>query len=365
MPWRWATCFKCLHNACEKHQFSATGHQATVTMPRQNSASGESDYDQDDILINKILNGAEEGEPLDFENIGDTVGKVDDAVDYENISDDDLLPDEESPGPSGAIRDPGETSDGDISDFMKEGEEGAGGFSEGDLDDLFGDSDLVDDKVELETEALDIDFLLGDLQDGISPSILAAADEEMLDSQDSAPPVDMDVEMVSPIRPKQLRPQDLVKQYFPDFAPHKILSFISLFQSKPTTLSIPHFDPPAVCVPTKKLEMAADDRGCFLGALTKISGESRGVIVIPREAEGMELDARENIENMSQEIAFERDLVLACEDWDSKVDAMMATPPASPKQKRTYNAEIGEDITHGSCSNKVSIYARITTVSFN
>lgn len=309
---------------------------------RLDSDPDGSNYDQDDVLINKILNGAETGEPLDFENIGDTVGKADDAVDYENISDDDLLPDEESQSLSGVAKGANGTSDGDLSDFMRESEEGAGEPSSGyNLDDLFGDSELIDDSVEPEAGVFGIELPIGDLRSGISPSAMAIVDE-ILASSPTGTSVDLDVEMLDQFHPEQPAPEDLVKQYFPDFSPHKILSFISLFKPKHTTLSVPHFDPPTVCVPKRKLEMAVDDRSYFLKTLNETSWGSKGVITISQAVENMGEDAQEIKEDVSQDIIFEKDLALVCEDWDSKLDAMMATPPPSPKRKRPYEGGVEE-----------------------
>lgn len=351
------------HNSPKQHQFPSTKAFAAInSMSRQNLIPGKSDYDQDDVLISKILNGVEEGEPLDFENIGDTVGKLPNAVDYEDISDDDLLPDEESPSLSGTSQDVDETSGENLANFMNEGEEGTEGNGlDGGLDYLFGDSELIDDTMISETGTLGIGLSAGDLHNGSPSSTRTTADEEMFaSSPDTVSSVGADVEILEQVRPKQLTQEDLAKQYFPDFSPHKTLSFISLFKSKPTTLATPHFERPKVCVPRKpKFEMAADDQGRFLKAFCEVSRRN-GVIIIRREVEDIEVDAKENIENESSDIKFERDLILACEDWDSKVDAMMTTPPPSPRQKRAYSEETEEVGTHYSRSEKVS--SRNTTL---
>lgn len=330
---------------------------AINSMSCKNSIPDESNHDQDDILINKILNGVEEGEQLDFENIGDTIGKLPNAVDYEDISDDDFLPDEESPSLSGTAQGVDETSDKNPADLMKEGgEETEGnGLNDG-LDDLFGDSELIYDTMVSETDALDIELSAEGLHYGFSSSTRTTTDEEMLASPpDTVSTVGPDVDILDQVRSKQPTQQDLVKQYFPDFSPHKTLSFISLFKSKPTTLAVPHFERPKACVPRRlKFEMAADDQGNFLKAASEVPRRDRGVIVVRQEVEDMEVDAKENIQNGSPDIKFERDLILACEDWDSKVDAMMATPPPSPGQKRAYSAKAEEVGTRYSRPEKVS-----------
>lgn len=323
-------------------------HLQTVSIPRhkalaainsmscQNTVPSEPDADeQDDVLINKILNGVEEGEPFDFENICDTVGKLPDAVDYEDISDDDFLPDEDSPNLSGTARGVDEASDENLADLMVEGEGEGNGLDDG-LDDLFGDSELIGGTIV--SEALGIGLSVGDLHNNSSSSTRTTTDEEMPASPDTVSSIDPDLEMLGQVCLKQPTQQDLAKQYFPDFSPHKTLSFISLFKSKPTTLAIPHFERPKVCVPRKtKFEMAVDDQGRFLKALSEVPTVGRGVIIVQPEVEDMEVYAEKKID-----MKFERDLILACDDWDRKVDDMMATPPPSPRGKRAYSEEAGE-----------------------
>lgn len=317
-------------------------------MSCQNAVPGKPDADeQDDVLINKILNGVEEGEPFDFENICDTVGKLPDAVDYEDISDDDFLPDEDSPNLSGTAQGVDETSDENLADLMMEGGGEGNGLDDG-LDDLFGDSELIGDT--MVSEALDIGLSVGNLHDSSSSSTRTTTDEEMPTSPDTVSSVGPDLEMLGRVRLKQPTKQDLAKQYFPDFSPHKTLSFISLFKSKPTTLAIPHFARPKVCVPRKiKFEMAVDDQGRFLKALSEAPMVDRGVIMVQSEVEDTEVYEEEKID-----INFERDLILACDDWDRKIDEMMATPPPSPRGKRAYSEEAGEVGTRYSRPEKVS-----------
>lgn len=334
----------------------------------------------DDALISGILNGdAIAGDvPGDF-SFGDTVGKVDDAVDYEDISDDDLPPDEEpasaTVNAAGGEAD-AEGDDDDLFDLMNEGEGGATSGALGDeLDDLFGDMDPMSDPVASGAGVgdLDMDLPMGmnlDFGDGSLPSLSVEGvpmdgGQLMLPSGSQGSPFFREIDFgMSPsglgdilgdqIQRSEPTPQDLVKQYFPDFEPHKILSFNSLFKSKPATLSTTLGKPPKVCVPTKiNLEMAPDDATIFSKA-TPVAGkgiaprEGRGVIVIPPQVEELGSDDEDEEEQRNREDAlrdasFERDLVLACDDWDSKIDAILATPPPSPVQpKREFDDDNGE-----------------------
>ncbi|RPB09738.1 hypothetical protein P167DRAFT_607773 [Morchella conica CCBAS932] len=328
-------------------------------MPHKNSGSIEPDDGEDDALINKLLNG--EGEvPEDF-SFGDTVGKVDDAVDYEDISDDDLLPEEEPSNAFNTTLDSTPSSDNDLFGMVEEGfvdeKDMVGEDKEGvedcqaeiDFDDLFGDSDPVDESVLSNTETLDINPPADGLHDR-EAFIMADADmdEEMLgffsDGNSSGEGSEMEIS----IQPRQ---EDLVKQYFPDFEPHKILSFNSLFRPKYTTLSVPSFNPPKVCVPTKvNLEMAPDGQAHFIKSIALVDSGLRGskrIVTIHQEPEVADVEG-ENTEDGPQNPVFDRDLILACDDWESKLDTMMTTPPPPPNLKRPSNDEV-EDNESGNC----------------
>lgn len=348
-----------------------TSSTTLTTRPKSPSLEDYSDVQDDDALISGILNGdAIAGDvPGDF-NFGDTVGKVEDAVDYEDISDDDLLPDEEpaSTAPGGGEEDA--EGEDELFDLMNEGEGGAGGGALGDeLDDLFGDMDPMSDPPATGGH-LDMDLTMGmnlDFSDGVAPLVsvdgVPVTGQLMLPSG-SQGSIFRDIDFGMPsgvdmmggdhsgIQRNDPTPQDLVKQYFPDFEPHKILSFNSLFKSKPATLSTTLVKPPKVCVPTKiNLEMAPDDQTLFSKATTVVGKvhlerEEKGIVVIPpviEEVESDDEDGKEDGGDTLKDASFERDLVLACDDWDSKIDAILATPPPSPVQpKREYDENDGE-----------------------
>lgn len=321
------------------------------------------EYPDDDALISGILNGdAIAGDvPGDF-NFGDTVGKVDDAIDYEDISDDDLPGEEES----NSKRDGGVDADADddIFDLMNEGGEAGGGGGGGgcgalgdELDDLFGD--MSDPPVVIGGELdMDLPMEMGlDFADGTVVPLVSLDGVPVGDGGQGGFFRDIDFGMVPGGvvlggQRSEPTPQELVKQYFPDFEPHKILSFNSLFKSKPATLSTTLGKLPRVCVPTKiNLEMAVDDQTLFSKATTTVGKthverNGRGVVIIPpviEEVESDDEDLKADGEDAGRDTSFERDLVLACDDWDSKIDAILATPPPSPVQpKREYDEDDAE-----------------------
>lgn len=347
----------------DTNPLSIKATMATKAMSCQSQISSESDYNQDDFLINGILNGGTiPGEvPADF-SFGDTVGKIDDAVDYEDISDGDLLPDEEFPSLLDTTRGVGGTSNGDLCNTTEEVE---GSELNIDFDDLFGDLELMNNTVVSDAGDLDMELTVEDLHDGTSSSTVAAADEQMLSfPRDNTSRDDSDAEVSSQINRKEPTTQDLVKRYFPDFEPHKILSFSSLFKPKPTALSIPFFKPPKVCVPTKaNLEMAADDQSYFIKAMAagsfRVLTDER-VIVIPRQTSDMKLDGDEECtKNGFRDMFFEKDLVLACDDWESRLDTMMMTPPQSPKLKRAHDMDAGGDAHRDCHENKVCYFCNL------
>lgn len=316
------------------------------------------EYPDDDALISGILNGdAIAGDvPGDF-NFGDTVGKVDDAVDYEDISDDDLPGEEETTlkRETGV----GADADDDLFDLMNEGEAGGGGGGAlGDeLDDLFGD--MSDPPAAIVGGELDMGLPMDmglDFADGTVVPLVSVDGVPLGDGQGGFfREIDFGMGpggVVLGGQRSEPTPQELVKQYFPDFEPHKILSFNSLFKSKPATLSTTLGKPPRVCVPTKiNLEMAVDDQTLFSKATATVGKmhverKGRGVVIIPpviEEVESDDEDLKADGEDTGRDASFERDLVLACDDWDSKIDAILATPPPSPVHpKREYDEDDAE-----------------------
>lgn len=305
--------------------------------------------DSDDELINNFLNnseqyGADAGADGSI-SFGDTVGKADDAIDYEDISDDELPPEEEAAGGSGSGREDGNADD----DAMEDGGDLLAGLADedgNDLDDLFGDmddagsvagGDLPDvEGVDLAAaaaggapEGMDFELeraLFGDA--GFSDS-----DVGMMDVDTSAQAHQQQLMMMNTIEAKEAR----ARQVFPDFEPHKVLSFSSMFKPKPGMLQLGPGKVPKVCIPTKPtIEMAPDDANMFNKAghaVTRLSPTTKPAIVAVQppseETEEMDVDDKEDDEDKDF-ATFDADLELACDDWESKIEAASKTPPLSP-----------------------------------
>jgi hypothetical protein len=289
-----------------------------------------SDDVEDDKLISKLISGddisADPAGPDSF-SFGDTVGKADDAVDFEDISDDDLPSEEEGPAKSPAA-DEGEDIHigGDLLAGMEED-----GNEMVDFEDLFGDmeGDFMSDPTAPVGHGE-----MGDLNGDISFDFTGVTDGGAGAGEADDVFGGMDFTMEPPVQQARVSPEDLAKQYFPDFKPHAILSFSQLFKPKPGTLQTGPQKLPKVCAPTKvHIEMAPDDGVLFnknSGAHKPAASGRRGVVTIPppvdEEGEENEDDgAKEEVDPI-----FERDLEIACEDWDSKLEAAMTTPPPTP-----------------------------------
>lgn len=280
----------------------------------------------DERLIQQFLGQGIDGEEeLDLNAIGDATGKVDDAVDYEDISDDDLPSEEDVPSSKPTSGDADDDEDL-LAGLASEAE------PEPDFDDLFGDDLMSDPAAPLgDTDLGDLsayslpdhgDTLLSDASHGTSADDLFGS----IDFGDS-----------SMIAPQPQNPEDLARQYYPDFTPHSILSFSSLFNTKIGKLQTGPQKVPKVCVPTKvHVEWAPDENSLFnkaTSAAHKVTtaSRSRGIVSIspPVEEDDDEDEEMEDSTGAKDPI-FERDLEIACDDWDSKLEAAMVTPPPSP-----------------------------------
>jgi hypothetical protein len=317
-------------------------------------ASSPNDFDelaaQDDALIYSFLN-PNDGE---IENIataeigwGDTVGKADEAVDYEDISDDDLPSEEERPG--------GGKDDEDEDEDLGLGEEPQGEPAEGegegevDFDDLFGSMDDDDNLMGESAPNGNFDDLNGfglpgsvDNLRSDDRSRASSVDEDILRSYGMSDDFTMDE------APVIEDPVKLAQQYYPDFQPHTILSFSTIFKPKPGTLQTGPQKVPKACLPTKvNVEMAADEAALF-NKQTSTSNkgmattQSKGIVAIPQQVE----EEPEEDEDMGQsdtekDPMFERDLELACCDWERKIEEAMNTPPSSPPPRSRDEFEEG------------------------
>ncbi|KAI5804466.1 hypothetical protein EDC01DRAFT_421124 [Geopyxis carbonaria] len=313
---------------------------ATVSAPpRPNDIVPKEEEVDDDDLINKFLSGGGDfadatGTEISF---GDTVGKVDDAVDYEDISDDDLPSEDE--GPTGDM-------DMQSEDLVEDLVTAEDVQMDGDFDDLFGDMEPTSDPVVPVDEDLDLgmDGVSFDF-DGADAAQIMSGDGSGLDSaQDLFRSMDFgvsDEQMDSVSRVQQASPEELARQYFPDFRPHSVLSFSSLFKPKPGALQSAPSKVPKVLVPTKLCaEMAVDDANIFLKAATATnrvvatSHRDKRIVVVPPPVEEISEDDKDQDEDEDTSLGlgpeFDRDLEIACGDWDKCIEAAMVTPPSSP-----------------------------------
>ena len=308
----------------------------------------EYDASKDDEIINKLLSGDPTGN-LDVIGYGDTVGKVDGAVDYEDISDDDLPSEEDATNSRNKVQG-GAT-----------GDDGGAAAGRDEFDDLFGDMDEPPfggaDSVMVDPGALDVDMGLDfsaehgvdiDIPDDAQLMVPTASQESLFRNIDfGAAPPEPEVVRKEPTR------EELLKLYFPDFKPHSILSFNEIFKPKPATLSVIPPKTPKALIPTKlSVEYLPDDEALFMKptstrAVTR--EDRRGTVVVsPIEGEGSDLEEEDGDEvvdfaNMTE---FDKRLMMACNDWESKVDEIMerddTTPPGSPR-RRPYDQIEEED----------------------
>jgi transcription initiation factor TFIID subunit 1 len=290
-------------------------------------------------------------------SFGDTTGKVDDAVDYEDISDDDLPSEDEATNRAGGV---GDDDGGDIlADLAKqEGEDDA----MGEYDDLFGEMEPMSDQV---APATDLNIAInGDMSFDFDDRTAAAAATAAEDDDDLFRGFDFGNEMAMP-QPEQIQqqnfsPEELAMQYFPTFKPNSSLSFISLFLNKTASLQKAPQKIPKVCVPTKiNIEMALDDENTFSKKGMPAAVE-KPIIEIPPLADPMDLEDQEREQEASESMdpVAERDLEIACDDWESKIEAAMATPPSSPppSQRLLHEEDIDEEFDIEDRSPKVSLY---------
>jgi hypothetical protein len=317
---------------------------------------------QDDELIAKLLNPTDEA---DIEQLGgaefrfgDTVGKVADAVDYEDISDDDLPSEEERPGGGKDDEDDAMGLGKELQGELPEGE-GSGGM---DFGELFGE---MDDDDNLIGESVPN----GNFEDLNGFDLPGPVDNLRSDDRTRASSVDSDIlrsygmsdDFTMDEAPVVQDPVKLAQQYYPNFEPHAILSFSTIFNPKPGTLQTGPQKVPKACLPTKvNIEMATDEVALF-NKQTSASNKgmtathSKGIVAIPQQVKE-EPEEDEDVEDRDAEKdpMFERDLELACCDWERKLEEAMNTPPSSPPRGRD---EFDEGVTEIGPSAKVcSIY---------
>lgn len=319
---------------------------ATVGLPPRPPPIPQPSEDADDEkLISQLISGDPNGESINFDDFGDTVGKAEDAVDYEDISDDDLPSDEELP----ELISKSTNGDGDEEDMEMGGDLLAGMADEpgmDDYDDLFGPMDPASDPAGPGDMSLDDVDISNAMDFDYDASAAAGVDTTVQSGEQQASDLFRSIDFGQDAQlggvPAQapLTPQELAMQLYPQFKPNAILSMVELFEPKPGTLGRGPQKTPKVCVPTKiNIEMAPDDLNAFnKTGPPKVNAAARSGIVVmapeEEEVQGEEGKEQETQEDEGMDPMFKRDLEIACEDWDSKIEAASLTPPPSPNPAR-------------------------------
>lgn len=273
---------------------------------------------QDDDAIKTMFADPTNAPEINLEGPIDQSGKADDALDFEDISDDDLPDEEEGGATGGSEQPPALTSDG--------------GSNDND-DDLFGDresSPLMGEPAMSPGAAIaDIDqqdIEMGGVDD------LAEMRRLNFDPEPSFPMANQDPDI--PAAPENV--SELLKQSYPDFERGKILNFNELFpprlanwvDKKPTRN-------PKPLVPTKlSLDLDVDQEKAFRipgpAASTTIqqiqAAEKDGLVSLlvpePVDEDDLEIFGRDDFASDNEVIGgfTIRDIETVCEDWDDIID---------------------------------------------
>lgn len=278
---------------------------------------------QDDDEIKRMFADPTHAPKIDLEGPIDQSGKADDALDYEDISDDDL-PDEEDGGATGGSElPPALTSDEGTSNDID--------------DDLFGEreSSPLHPEPAMSPGAAIADVDQQDIEMGGGDDL---ADLRALnfDPEPSYPMANQDPTI--PSVPENVL--EFLKQTYPDFEKGKILSFNELFPPRKANW-VDKKPPknPKPLIPTKlSLELEVDQEKAFRipgpassTTLQKIqAAEKNGLVSLlepePLDEEELEIFGKDDFESDMEVIGgfTLRDIETVCEDWDDIID------PASP-----------------------------------
>jgi transcription initiation factor TFIID subunit 1 len=316
------------------------------TQPPQEQPTQEDADDNDDDEIGKLLAGATDasGKPQGLDSLLDEIGsrpldigeKADDAIDYEDISDNDLPPDEDEEPASGATNED-DLGNSMLNDLMAEGEE-----HDDDLDaELFGGgSSPVQERFKQEPGAADAHRPgeTGHKADtGSRPAIFPPPKEgEEADAEYLMQKALFDAAAgrTGEVPPPPQTSKEYFDRIWPDFEPDKPPRFYSLLPRK-RAFFVPRtpLKPPKPLQMNKvSLDLAVDQEKSFrlpsTSATTnkgrQLEEEQRGIIFIAEEKEKkvededkmdfvpiMDLNDEEPIGNVSWS-----DMKIACEDWD-------------------------------------------------
>lgn len=313
--------------------------------------------DDDDRAIEELLAGnpIDEGK-LDFLNRALEPGeKASDAVDYEDIEDDDLAEeeaDEAVPG-AGAVGDwpQGGEAEGlaELDGMLQEGAPNEPGIldgGDGDLDDLFGDNSTFHDPpvpelndTQVTASTMGISFEGEDAQlAGLSMPVLPV-DEAQAHPDASTAPVSngIDVERLMalnfdmvPAPPEN--PEEALATIWPKFRKDSILNFMDLIpQKRSRYMGKTPLRPPKP-LPTTKLtfEIAPDQERSFRKSDRTAGGldedlEPSGIIKISEpesedQSEGDLVELESDVEGEPVGGVSWNDLKMICEDWEGRLE---------------------------------------------
>ncbi|KAH0536909.1 hypothetical protein FGG08_006247 [Glutinoglossum americanum] len=327
-------------------------HLPSVITPQRVEESLSPQDEEDTRQITQLINGDNVGS-LDFLNRPLEPGeKADDAIDYEDISDDDLAEDidmRSGGGEESGVWDVGGSDGGgnDLDAMMKEGNlphgEDSAVANGNDFDDLFGDfGDDVNGKDLGTADGVGMSFDF-DEDDQLPNSSATLPDSvEGKEAASSGTTLFRDINFGQYIPPPPANNEELLASIWPGFDRDAPPKFMSLLPPKKAYFvgKVP-LRPPRPVHPTKvSLELEQDQEKLFRMSNTTTYRQRTA----REEAELKGLVLIENMEDISEESSDDedvfieteyepiggvswRDIEIACADWDS----MLQDEPSDPE----------------------------------
>lgn len=337
----------------------------------------------DDLLIQQALNPEND---FDFDRELEPGEKADDAIDFEDISDDDLAEDEDGkPGESSSatrVDGGGASFEDELQSFTQDEMPGLTNESVADgddYDDLFGDGpsspvEGVDEQGGKDGEPIDASFNFVDdlFSDPLGPDIPATTTEQEVDipsNESLFRPVDFSAKMAAPSREELLQQElfamsrnnigsadhipappenreELLASAWPKFVPDTVPKFMDLLPPKNARYvgKTPLKKPKPLRMTKVNLEIAPDQEKIFRyttsGAkITPEDYEKQGLIAVvnsdvDHETSEDEMDVESDYENEPVGGFSWQDIQVACANWDIPE----APESPSPEHKRSADA---------------------------
>jgi len=337
--------------------------------------------EEDDLLIQRALDP--ENHDLDFNRELEPGEKADDAIDFEDISDDDLAEDEgDIPGQSSSATradDGGASFDDQLQSFTQDDLPGltndsvAGGD---DFDDLFGDGlsspvESVNQQGGKGGEDAGVSFNFGDdlFSDPLEPDNPAMTTEQGIELPPSEPlfrPIDFSAKIATPSREELLQQElfamsrsnlgsadhipappenkeELLASAWPKFEPDTVPRFMDLLPPKSARyIGKTPLKPPKPLRLTKvNLELAPDQAKMFTtttsgATITREDYEAHGLIAIThsdvdKDMSEDDLEVESDYENEPVGGFTWQDIQVACANWDIPE----VSESSSPAHKRS------------------------------